>query len=184
MRQNPEGLQEHSRRPHRSPNTEGNDSEEALILSLMKERNLGARRIQNELNHENCLSLSLATIHKVLTKNNVKPIKRVRKKKSDYIRYERPTPGDRVQMDTTKIASGIYQFPAVDDCSRWYILDVYKRATAANTVQFIEKVVEEMLFPIPQVQTDRGRNSLPKKHRKNLSNTALNFVLINPLHLI
>ena len=63
-----DGLQEQSRRPYNSPNAKVNDTEEALILSLRKERNLGARRIQNELNRENGLSLSLATIHKVLTK--------------------------------------------------------------------------------------------------------------------
>jgi len=118
------GLPEHSRRPHSSPNAKVNNAEETLIISLRKEKNLVARRIQNELNHENGLSLSLATIHKVLTKNKVKPIERIRKKKSEYIRYKRPIPRDRVQMDTIKIAPGIYQFTVVDDCSRWRVLDV------------------------------------------------------------
>lgn len=83
--------------------------------------------------------------------------KKLSKKKSDYIRYERSIPGERVQMDTTKIASGIYQFTAVDDCSRYCVLGVYSRPTAVNTVDFLDRVVEEMPFPIQRVQTDRGR---------------------------
>ena len=69
-----DGLQEHSRQLHSSPNAKINNTEETLTFSLRKERSLDARRIQNELNRENGLSLSLATIHKVLTNNNVKPI--------------------------------------------------------------------------------------------------------------
>ena len=60
-------------------------------------------------------------------------------------------------MDTTKIAPGIYQFTAVDDCSRYRVLGVYKRRTAANTLLFLERVIEEMSFPIQRIQTDRGR---------------------------
>lgn len=33
----------------------------------------------------------------------------------------------------------------------------YSRRTAANTVDFIECVVEEMPFTIQRIQTDRGR---------------------------
>ena len=104
-----DGLKDQSKRPHTSPNQKVKAVEESLIIGLRNKRNLGARRIQNELNREHSLSLSLATIHKVLTKHNVKPIKRPRKKKSEFIRYQRPIPGDRVQIDTTKIAPGIYR---------------------------------------------------------------------------
>ena len=170
-----DGLKEQSRRPHSSPNAKVNDHKEKLILSLRKQRNLGARRIQNELDREHNLSLSLATIHKVLTRNNVKPIKRLKRKKSDYIRYSRPIPGERVQMDTTKIVPGIYQFTAVDDCSRWRVLNVYERATAANTVDFIEQVVEEMPFPIQRVQTDRGREFFAEKAQKKFMEYGIKF---------
>lgn len=45
---------------------------ESWILSLRKARRLGVRRIQNELFREHNRHLSLATIHKTLTKNQVK----------------------------------------------------------------------------------------------------------------
>ena len=45
-----EALVNRSRRPHRSPNTKVGKHEERLILTLRKTRNLGARRIQSEVN--------------------------------------------------------------------------------------------------------------------------------------
>ena len=133
------GLQDQSRRPHNSPNTKVGEQEQSWILDLRKSRKLGARRIQNELYREQGCSLGLATIHKVLTRHNVKPVKRHRKK-ADYIRYQRPIPGDRVQMVTCKIAPGICQYSAVDDGSRYRVLGVFSRRTAANTLTFLDQV--------------------------------------------
>lgn len=106
-----------------------------MILDIRENRNLGARRIRTELIRLHNISLSLATIHKVLTTQCAKPIKKLRRKKK-FKRYNRPIPGDRIQMDTCKIAPGIYQYTAIDDCSRWRVLEIYKRRTANNTIDF------------------------------------------------
>jgi hypothetical protein len=45
-------------------------------------RNFGARRLQTELMRLHGVSLSLATIHKVLSTHQVKPIKKFRRKLS------------------------------------------------------------------------------------------------------
>jgi len=45
----------------------------------------------------------------VLVTHQVKPIKKFRRK-VDFIRYERPLPGDRIQMDTCKLGPGLYQY--------------------------------------------------------------------------
>lgn len=154
-----EGLKSSNRRPHHSPNTRIGKTETGVILELRNSRNLGARRIQSELKRLHSLSFSLATIHKILTKNQVKPLKKIRKK-SEFIRYERPTPGDRVQMDTCKIAPGLYQYTSIDDCTRYRVLRLYGRRTAANTLDFIDCVIDEMHFPIQRFQTDRGTEFL------------------------
>ena len=60
-------------------------------------------------------------------------------------------------MDTCKIAPGLYQFTAVYDCTRYRVLRVYPRRTAAHTLDFLDCVIEEMPFPIQRIQTDRGR---------------------------
>jgi hypothetical protein len=60
-------------------------------------------------------------------------------------------------MDTCKIAPGLYQDTAIDDCTRIRVLALYKRRSAANSLLFLEKVIEEFPFPIQRIQTDRGR---------------------------
>lgn len=120
------GLVSHSRRPHSSPSAKITSDMERLIIGLREARNLGARRLQSELLRLHSISLSLASVHKVFKKHKVKPVKKIRKK-SDFIRYERPIPGDRIQMDTCKIAPGLYQYTSVDDCTRYRVLRVYNR---------------------------------------------------------
>jgi hypothetical protein len=49
--------------------------------------------------------------------------------------YSRDAPGERVQMDTFKIAPGLFQFTAVDDCTRicgYAFLALHPRRTAHN----------------------------------------------------
>ena len=105
-------------------------------------------------------------------KNEVKPLKPIRKKK-DFTRYSKPIPGKRVQMDTMKVAPGIYQYTAVDDCSRLRILGVYRRRKAANTV--LLRVVEEMPFPIQRIQTDRCREFFAIKVQEMMMGYGIKF---------
>ncbi len=90
-----------SRRPHHAPNTKVGKQEEQLILILHKTRNLGARRIQSELKRLHEFSLSLATVHKVLQKHDVEPVKKYRRK-TDYRRYACTIPGKGVRWTLVK----------------------------------------------------------------------------------
>lgn len=65
-----EGLNDASRRPHSCPRTKVKSEHEVMILDLFKSRKLGHRRIVHELKRLHELSLSVATIHKVLAKYN------------------------------------------------------------------------------------------------------------------
>ena len=142
------GLVSRSRRPTRSPNRRIFEGERALILNLRVGRKLGARRIQNELRrHHNNLSLSSDSIHKVLVTNQVPPLVRPARRKTQH-QYARLIQGDCVQLDTCKIALGCYQYTALDDCTRYRVLAVFARRTAASTRAFLERVIEEMLFPV------------------------------------
>ncbi len=106
-----DGLKEHSRKPLTTPNIKLNEQIISWIIDLRKSRNIGARRIQSELIRLHECQLAVATIHKVLVKHNVKPLIKLKRHKQ-FKRYQRPTPGDRIQVDTCKIAPGIYQYTA------------------------------------------------------------------------
>ena len=174
-----EGLKGESRRPDRSPKQKVFTKQEDLILTPRKQNNLGARRIQNELKRQHQLSLSLATIHKILYRNQVPPLVKPKRAKKVH-RYSRPIPGERVQLDTCKIAHGIYQYTAVDDCSRYQVMEIYPTRTAASTILFLEKLVEEMHFPIQSIQTDRGREFFAYKVQEWLSEYCIKFRPIPP----
>ena len=150
------GLETRSHRPHRSPGRKVFADEEALILRLRRERKLGIKMLRNELARRHGLKLALDTIHKVLVRHGENQLKRLRLKRKGTSRYGRPVPGDRVQMDTCRIRPGHCQHTAIDDCSRWQVLGLYPRRTAANTRDFLKHVLEEMPFPVQRVQTDRG----------------------------
>ena len=173
------GLESESRQPHTSPARKVSAEEEGRILELRRLRNLGARRIQNELKRQYQLNLSLATIHKVLHRNQVRPLVKLRRKRLSK-GYARPIPGDRVQMDTMKIAPGLYQYTAVDDCTRYKVLALFRRRTAGNTLLFIDQVVEEMPFPIQRIQTDRGREFFAYKVQESLKSHVIKFRPIKP----
>ena len=52
-------------------------------------------------------------------------------------RYNRPIPGERVQMDVTKIRPKCYQFTAKDDCTRLRVLCLYSNKKADSAVHFL-----------------------------------------------
>ena len=65
----------------------------------------------------------------------MKPVVK-RRKKSDYKLYNKETPGDRLQLDTTKLRAGAYQFTAIDDCTRMKVIRVYPNRKTENTIHF------------------------------------------------
>ena len=154
--QGEEGLRSQSRRPHKLPPSKVTSEHEALILELRRTRRLGPKGLQRELLRLHQLRFSTRTIWKVLHKHGVsvlRPVKRPRRSK----RYNRPIPGDRVQIDTCKVGKGLYQFTAIDDCTRMRVLALYNGRTALNAAHFVrEHLLKELPFPIQRIQSDRG----------------------------
>jgi transposase InsO family protein len=169
------GLETRSHRPHRSPNRKIFAEQEELILRLRRERQLGIKRLRNELIRRHELRLALDTIHKVLLRHGENRLKRPRLRRKGTRRYSRPVPGDRVQMDTCKIRPGLYQYTAIDDCSRWQVVGLYPRRTAANTLDFLKRVLEEMPFPVQRVQTDRGQEFFAYEVQDRLREGRIKF---------
>lgn len=158
------GLIERSRRPRCSPG-----------------RKLRVKRLRNELRRLDGLPLALATIHKVLCRHGLNQLNRPKlNRKVSCKRYARPLPGDRVQMDVCKIAPRLYQYTAIDDCSRYQVVAVCPRKSAASTLAFLDQVVEEMPFSIQRIQTDRGQEFFAYKIQERLRDWRIKFRPIRP----
>ena len=80
----------------------------------------------------------------------------VRKPKD--VAFEKP--GDVVQIDTLSISilpgQVIKQFTAYDPFAKWTVARPYKRATAKNAAEFLERVRAQMPDPVRAVQIDGG----------------------------
>ncbi|NTW70329.1 MAG: helix-turn-helix domain containing protein [Chlorobiaceae bacterium] len=96
-----DGLNDISKRPHSSPSRKVKPEHEVLILDLRKSRKLGHRRIVHELKRLHDLSLSVATIHKVLARHNEKYLHLKRHYRKKYCRYSRLVPGGRPAYNST-----------------------------------------------------------------------------------
>jgi transposase InsO family protein len=74
--------------------------------------------------------------------------------------YEAKQIGDLVQLDTLDIRPlpGVVlkHFTAHDVVSRWDVIGVYQRSTAANAVHFLNVLEERMPFPLRAIQVDGG----------------------------
>jgi len=71
-------------------------------------------------------------------------------------------------MDTLKLRPGLYQYTFVDDCTRYLVCALYPRRSAANTLDFLERVLDEIPFPIQRLQTDNGSEFLAYQVRDHL----------------
>ena len=150
------GLHSKSRRPRALADSKRTPQLTERVLSLRRERNLGSTRMQAELLRLDGIRLSTSTIHRVLADARVKPLKRPKRPKKP-IRYSRPNAGDRVQIDTMKVAKGFIQFTAIDDCTRTRVLALYPDKTGASAAHFFEeRVLPGFPFPIERIQSDRG----------------------------
>ena len=60
------------------------------------------------------------------------------------------------------------------------MLGLYPRRTAANTLTFLEQVLEEMPFPVQRIQTDRGQEFFAYKVQEQLQAWRIKFRPIRP----
>ena len=83
-------------------------------------------------------------------------------------RYAKEVPGERVQMDTCKIAPGLYQYTAIDDCTRIPVLGLFNRHTAANSLHFLELAIERVFrFRFSAYRPTAAESSSPIASRRS-----------------
>ena len=77
-------------------------------------------------------------------------------------RYEKPKPGHRLQMDVKFLEripgtrKRLYQFTAIDDCTRIRVLKIYDACNQRTAIQFTDEVVRRLPFRVHVIQTDNG----------------------------
>ena len=153
------GLKSHSRAPKNSGTIKVTQGIEKQVLDLRAKFNWGSQSIHTWFRRNGGPEISTTTIWRILQKNKVKPVKK-RRRKNEYTRYSRPVPGDRVQVDVTKVRPSCYQYTAIDDCTRLKVIRLFKVNCATNSVLFLHVMIDsfgDFGFAIQRVQTDCGK---------------------------
>lgn len=174
-----EELLDRSQKPKKLANQKIDFSLQALILSIRQDHSFGPQRISTHLLREHKIKISPPTIWRVLKQSAVMPLKRYRSP-TKAKRYNRPVPGDRVQLDVTKIRSNCYQFTAVDDCTRLRVLRLYPNKTAENAIKFLFEMLDSFPFPIQRIQTDWGTEFFNDSFQEELMVHFIKFRPIKP----
>ena len=85
-------------------------------------------------------------------------------------RYEKPQPGHRLQLDVKfleRIAGTrkrLYQFTAIDDCTRIRVLKVYDACNQTTAIRLADEVIRRLPFRVQVIQTDNGAEFQSRFH--------------------
>jgi hypothetical protein len=114
------------------------------ILYLRENYHFGAGRIADYLKRFHQLSIAVSSVHRILVRHGLGRLpanQKHRPHKQRWKRYEKPRPGHRLQVDVKFLERipgsrrRLYQFTAIDDCTRIRVLKIYDRCNQA-TVEF------------------------------------------------
>jgi transposase InsO family protein len=158
------GLYDRPRTPHLSPRSTPREVV-GKILYLRQTYHFGPRRIADYLKRFHDVSLAMSSVHRILRRHGVHRLPANLKHRPHGVRwkrYEKPQPGHRLQLDVKFLEripgtqKRLYQFTAIDDCTRLRVLKVYDACNQRTAIQFIDEVVRRVPFRVHVIQTDNG----------------------------
>jgi transposase InsO family protein len=152
------GLQECSRKPWKSPKKTGPEIE--ARIHWYARRQYGSRMIEAMLRRSG-IKRARSVICHVLNGRRKGKRRRVKSQNPHRKRYELMIPGQRIQLDVKYVpefvaGKRIYNYVAVDECSRWRFAWGYDALNERCTYDFLGKLKAHCPFPIHTIQTDNG----------------------------
>ncbi len=172
-----DGLASYSKRPKVLARQKVNKELIELVKSLRLQNKLGPQAISSHLLRNYNIEISSTTIWRLVKQLELPNIKGY-KGKRHFKRYSKNIPGERVQMDVTKVAAKCYQFTAVDDCTRLRAMRLYPNKKAESTIDFLSYVLDVFQFPIQRIQTDWGTEFFNELFQEEL---MIHFIKFRPI---
>lgn len=181
------GLCDRPRTPQRSPRATPRDVI-SKILYLRETYHFGPRRIAHYLQRFHQLSIAGSSVHRILGRHGMNRLpanQKYRAHKKRWQRYQKPQPGHRLQLDIKFLEripgtrKRLFQFTAIDDCTRIRVLKIYDRCNQTAAIQFIDEVLRRLPFRVHVVQTDNGAEFQSRFHW-HLEERDIRHVYIRP----
>jgi transposase InsO family protein len=181
------GLCDRPRTPHRSPRATPKEVV-SKILYLRQHYHFGPGKIADYLERFHQLSIARSSAHRILGAHGMNRLpanQKHRPHKKRWQRYEKPQPGHRLQVDVKFLEripgtkKRLFQFTAIDDCTRIRVLKVYGACNQTTAVRFIDEVLRRLPFRVHVVQTDNGAEFQSRFHW-HLERLDIRHVYIRP----
>ena len=164
-----QSLKERSHRPHRHPR-QHTEAEEMLISKAFwnKFKRYGWDGVYEEA-RGNGYTRSLSGL--IYAAKRLELVEKVRKKAGKRISRRYPellVPGEKVQIDVKEVPfcclrgdlvrdnKHLYQWTAIDECTRYRFVYGFEEHTPENSVKFLRKLAKVFPFKIQTIQTDNG----------------------------
>jgi len=152
------GLRDRQRGPRHHPYTTPPHIV-ALILQVRRERQYGPLRISFFLQRYHQVYVSAPTIHRILKQHRVPRVSLKRYRPGPRRRRQILVAGQSVQVDVKHLKLGgrrFYQFTAIDEATRYRVLQVYAHNSIKSATDFVEEVRRRLPIAIQRIQTDHG----------------------------
>jgi transposase InsO family protein len=183
-----DGLRDKSSRPHHSP---GATSTEVVgkIVYLRQHYHFGPMKISMYLRRYHDIEISPSGVYRILKRldlNRLPASQRHKAHDKRWKRYEKPLPGNRVQVDVKFIepvqgarSKKYYQYTAIDDCTRLRVLRIYPKNNQKTAIQFLDHLLEKLPFQVQVIQTDNGAEFQSRFHW-HVMDRGIRHVYIKP----
>lgn len=166
------GLSDRPSAPHHSPNATPREVI-SKILYLRQTYHFGPGKIADYLKRFHQRSLAVSSVHRILVRHGMNRLpsnQKYRAQTKRWQRYEKPQPGHRLQVDVKFLEripgtrKRLYQFTAIDDCTRIRVLKIYDACNQGTAIRFIDDVLHRLPFRVLVVQTDNGAEFQSRFH--------------------
>ena len=162
---------------------------EEKIVYLRKHYHFGPDMIAWHLDRYHQIKVSRNGCYNVLVRNKLNRLPENIKIRSrnKFKSYEKKVPGHHVQIDVKflffkdKDGNRIkrFQYTAIDDCTRVRALKIYEKHTQANSIRFLNYVVDKFPFRIKMIRTDNG-HEFQTKFNAHIADFGLEHAYIKP----
>ena len=158
------GLCDRPRTPQRSPRATA-PAVVSKLLYLRQHYHFGPGRIAAYLHRFHRIEIAGSSMHRILKRHGLNRLPANQKHQPHgkrWQRYEKPQPGHRLQVDVKFLERipgtrrRLYQFTAIDDCTRIRVLKIYDACNQRTAILFIDEVFRRLPFRVLVVQTDNG----------------------------
>jgi transposase-like protein len=151
----PPGLEDRSHKVHVHPWQIPAELESAVCELRRAHRKWGPKRLVFEMGRRGLGTVTRATVYRVLVRNQLIEPRSRRRRRQDYVRWERPVPMQLWQLDVTASAfltagTEVKIVTGIDDHSRYCVIArAVRRATARPVCRaFIEAMA---VYGVPEV---------------------------------